>query len=117
MAGATLDPARSRRVDMNPLPPLFEDRDRHDPKPRRCAETSLEFLDRVLGECWNRLRGELNRWFAAYPDHAACDLPNRFRGDDGQHDVAYWELYLHQVLTGTGRRVTPQMSMAWRGVP
>jgi len=48
-----------------------------------------------------------NRWFAAFPQDAASDLSARFRGDDVQHDGAWWELYLHQVLTGTGRRVTP----------
>ena len=86
---------------------LFSVRERTDPRPSREGETRFEFLDRVAGPFWDRLRSLLEGWFAEYPATESLDLAQRFRSDDDQHDAAWWELYLHRVLTATGHRLTP----------
>jgi len=86
---------------------LFSVRDRTETGPRRGTESSFEFLDRVAGPFWDRLRALIDAWFTDYPAIESFDLAQRFRSDDDQHDAAWWELYLHRVLTATGRRLTP----------
>lgn len=83
---------------------LFSERPRTDTGQAGHAESSFAFLDRVDQPYWERVRQELERWFAAYPEgHEARDLRNRFRKDDeGQHLGAWWELYLHRLFTCLG---------------
>jgi hypothetical protein len=86
---------------------LFTERIRTDPQPAGYAEPSFSFLDRVDQPYWSRVRAELDRWFADFPDgQASRDLRNRFRKQDpGQHYAAWWELYLHRLLTRCGFHV------------
>lgn len=83
---------------------LFSDRVRTERDQAGFAESHFAFVDRVDQPYWERIRQELNRWFAAYPEgEAARDLRSRFRKDDeGQHLGAWWELYLHRLLTRLG---------------
>ena len=84
---------------------LFTTRSRIDSAPKREGESRFGFLDRVAGPFWDRLRSMIDTWFASYPVAHATDLLARVQSDDDQLDAAWWELYLHQVLTGTGRTV------------
>jgi hypothetical protein len=88
-------------------PMLFSSRDRTDPSPSREGEARFEFLDRVAGPFWDRLRSVIESWFVEYPPAQSFDLAQRLRADDDQHDAAWWELYLYRILTATGRRLTP----------
>jgi hypothetical protein len=50
-----------------------------------------------------QVRGILDDWFARYPDEGSTDLRNRFRSQDGrQHNAAFLELYLHELLLRIG---------------
>ena len=71
------------------------------------AESSFAFLDRVAQPYWARIRDELDRWFADFPEgEHARDLRNRFRKDDPrQHYAAWWELYLYTFLRRSGFEV------------
>ena len=86
---------------------LFDELDRPDLGPRRYTEDTYSFLNRATGAFWERIRIELDRWYAAYPDDTG-DLLRRFRSrDHRQHYGARWELYLHQILISLGFGVTP----------
>ena len=56
---------------------------------------------------FENIREALERWFVPYPDHEKTDLRARFRKSDHNHDAAFFELYLHQVLTRLG--LSPQV--------
>lgn len=49
------------------------------------------------------VRALLQRWFAAYPEKHRSELRSRFRSRrDNQHHAAFFELYLHALLTSLG---------------
>jgi hypothetical protein len=82
---------------------LFDELDRSDCSPASNAEHSFEFLNRVGGAFWERLRGTLETWFADYPAAHAAELRGRFRSERaGGHLSAWWELYLHRLFTRLG---------------
>jgi hypothetical protein len=82
---------------------LFREIERTDSSPARYGEDSFSFLDRVDQKFWQRVRTELERWFAAYPADEASDLRARFRDKHpAQHFAAWWELYLHRLFCQLG---------------
>ena len=46
-------------------------------------------------------RDELERWYSRFPDQDG-DLRSRFRGADHNHDGAFFELFLHELLPRLG---------------
>jgi hypothetical protein len=86
---------------------LFEDFQRTDSSPRGYQESIFSFLNRVDQPFWERIRGELDRWYAGYPDEQRqFDLRQRFRRPEpNQHFGAWWELYLHRLFRCLGFRV------------
>lgn len=85
-----------------PQPPLFDETPRSDPRPASDIEDSFTFLNRVAGPYWERVRQELNRWYAAFPDERG-GLRSRFRKrPPQQHYAAWWELYLHRLFSCLG---------------
>lgn len=92
---------------------LFSTIDRTDPSPGRYGEDSFSFLDRVDQKFWQRIRTELERWFAEYPADEAVDLRARFRDKDpAQHFAAWWELYLHRLFNRFQFRVDVHPELA-----
>lgn len=90
---------------------LFDDVERSDSGPARYSEDSFSFLNRVRGPYWERIRDELNSWYDAFPDESR-DLWRRFRSHDHrQHYGAWWELYLHRLLSAIGFDVTPNTQL------
>lgn len=86
---------------------LFDDVDRTESCPARFSEDTFSFLNRVHGAYWERIRQELNAWYEGFPDETR-DLWRRFRSrDHRQHYGAWWELYLHRLLTALGFDTTP----------
>jgi hypothetical protein len=86
---------------------LFNKLDRPDVGPRLYTEDTYTFLNRATGPFWERIRTELDLWYEGYPDDTG-DLRRRFQSrDHRQHYGAWWELYLHHLLTSLGFRVTP----------
>lgn len=82
---------------------LFDDFTRTDPSPARDGESSFEFMNRVRQPFWERIRDELDTWFADYPVDDADDLRARFRSSaPDQHFAAWWELYLHRFFRRLG---------------
>jgi hypothetical protein len=86
--------------------PLFDAVARSDGSPARYTEDSYAFLNRASGIVWERLREKLDAWYAAFPDDDG-DLRRRFRSaDPRQHFAAWWEIYLHALLTALGYKLT-----------
>ncbi len=82
-------------------------RDRTDETPRAHQEPAYAFLDRAAGARWERVRGELDSWFARLPAAARADLRNRFAQDaELDHAGAFWELWVHEAHRRRGFEVT-----------
>jgi hypothetical protein len=82
-------------------------RDRTDATPRAHQEPAYAFLDRVAGSQWERVRAELDSWFARLPAAARGDLRNRFAHTAGlDHAGAFWELWVHEAHRRRGFEVT-----------
>jgi len=85
---------------------LFDKHPRSEPDPRGYDEDAFTFLNRASGIVWERIRAELEVWYAAYPDETG-DLRARFRSrDHRQHYGAWWELYVLTLLSAVGFRVS-----------
>lgn len=88
---------------------LFElDRERTDSDPGRACETTFEFLDRVSGPVWNRVRALLNDWVASLPATSHAHTISRLKSPEGWVvRSAYWEVYLFNLLRLSGAQPTP----------
>jgi hypothetical protein len=88
-------------------PTLFSVRDRTVASPRAHQESAYAFLDRAAGARWQRVRGELDGWFARLPAAARADLRNRFaQTAELDHAGAFWELWVHEAHRRRGFDVT-----------
>jgi hypothetical protein len=86
---------------------LFSVRDRTDASPRAHQEPAYAFLDRAAGPRWERVRSELDSWFARLPAAARADLRNRFaQTAELDHAGAFWELWVHEAHRRRGFEVT-----------
>lgn len=84
------------------LPPS----DRKDRSPRRPNESSYGFLNRSGSDFFAPVRELWQRWVDALPvDDRPGVVGNLSSGDDDAFQSAFWELYLHQLLTGSGCEV------------
>lgn len=82
---------------------LFDDVDRSDGRPATYSEDNFSFLNRVDGPLWEKIRVELEAWFAEFPQEHRDDLRERFRSaDPRQHFPAWWELYLFHLFRRLG---------------
>jgi hypothetical protein len=86
---------------------LFDALQRCDPSPASDSEDSFTFLNRVDTPFWAEVRRLLEEWFSRYPVDEGVELRERFRSKlPGQHWGAWWELYLHELFTRLGYRLT-----------
>jgi hypothetical protein len=78
--------------------------DRTDASPKRAAETDAEFFGRIAGPFWDQVRDVINEWWSHLPDHAQPGVRSRLldRNSDTNVFSALWELYLHEMLLGSG---------------
>ena len=78
---------------------LFDDIKRADTSPALFSESSYQFVNRVAGAPWDKVRALLEAWFVEHPANATRDLYNRFTDiDDSQHLGAWWELYIASLF-------------------
>jgi hypothetical protein len=85
---------------------LFDDIQRADTSPALFSESSYQFLNRVAGAPWDKVRALLEAWFVDHPANVKHDLYNRFTDiDDGQHLGAWWELYIASLFRLLGYEV------------
>ena len=91
---------------------LFDDKPRDFTKPSRRAESTYAFLDRSSLPEFERVRCMLERWVERLPkEHqqkTVANLRHRAPGsgkDEIQFNGAFFELFLHEFLHGTGGEV------------
>ncbi|MET8136316.1 hypothetical protein ABZV24_30995 [Streptomyces sp. NPDC005251] len=90
---------------------------RTDTAPKRAAEPHAEFFERVAGPFWDQVRDVINEWWSRFPDQDQPGLLSRLRDRNSDTNVfsALWELYLHQMLLGSGCRVEVEQQRGTRG--
>lgn len=82
---------------------LFDDIDRNHTGPALYAQPSFDYLNRSARLECQRIRDLLEQWFEDFPSEVQDDLRARFRSeDDRQHLSAFFELYLHELLSKSG---------------
>jgi hypothetical protein len=82
---------------------LFDNTARDHEGPARYAEPSFSYLNRSARPAVKRIRQVLEAWFGQYPESEQAELRGRFRSnDDRQHNSAFFELLLHEVLAAMG---------------
>lgn len=87
---------------------LFDDVVRSDTGPAAYAEPSFPYWNRTARADIERVRYELEQWFARYPPSSAPDLRARVRSsNDVQHQGAFFELFLHELLLRKDASVDP----------
>lgn len=85
---------------------LFDYGECADLGPAGYAEPIFHYWNRSARRIATKLRQEIESWFDRYPDQSARDLRQRFRSDDdAQHAGAFFELFLHQLLTRLGAQI------------
>ncbi|MET8902171.1 hypothetical protein [Streptomyces sp. NPDC004538] len=96
---------------------VYRSRHRSDVSPKRAAEADAEFLDRIAGPFWDQVRDVINEWWSHFPDHAQPGLRSRLldRNSDTNVYSALWELYLHELLLGSGCTVEVEPQIGTNG--
>lgn len=85
---------------------LFNKKVRVDKSPRRYSEPLYEYLDRSSGKVSNRIRELLENWLSHYPDNSKKEFKGRFcSSDDIQHQSAFFELCIHEMLLCLGFQI------------
>ena len=86
---------------------LFDEIERNDYELAQYAEPLFAYLNRTARVEFARIRRELEEWFTRYPASGQAELRARFRSDiDSQHQSAFFELFLHELLLRLGCQVT-----------
>lgn len=96
---------------------VYTSRSRTDSSPKRASEPEAEFFDRIAGPFWDQVRDVINEWWSHLPDHAQPGARSRLldRNSDSNVFSALWELYLHEMLLGSGCTVEIEQSLGTRG--
>ncbi|MDI5969930.1 hypothetical protein POF50_011375 [Streptomyces sp. SL13] len=92
-------------------------RKRTDASPQKAAERDAEFYDRIAGPYWDQVRDVINEWWSHLPGEAQPGLCSRLldRNSDPNVRSALWELYLHEMLLGSGCTVEIEHRIGTRG--
>ena len=94
---------------------LFDDICRNYTGPSLRSESTYSFLNRSSHPGTEKIRNMLQRWIDRLPQEhrkkVVSDMRNIGRGsisDDIQFDAAFFELFLHEFLLGTGAKIEVQ---------
>lgn len=86
---------------------LFDDVIRNNFGPAEYAEPIFTFLNRTARVEFDRIRQELEKWFSHYSTSEQAELRAHFRSSiDSQHQAAFFELFLHELLIKMGCKIT-----------
>ena len=82
---------------------LFDNIPRNFKGPRGHSDPLYEYINRSARPSMERIRILLEDWFSNYPADAQNEIRARFRtSDDIQHRSAFFEIYLHALLSKLG---------------
>jgi len=92
---------------------LFNEMDRDYTGPAHYTEPKFNYLNRCARLECKKIRNLLEQWFRNFPSEIQDELRARFRSkDDRQHLAAFFELYLHELLSKSGFSVEPHPTMS-----
>jgi len=91
---------------------LFDDFERTFDEPMTELEPSFIYLNRSARPAFAKVRKELERWFANYPESAKRQLKLRLREE---FESAFYELFLHELLVRMGAKVEIEPNLGTRG--
>ncbi len=86
---------------------LFESGERTNDRPGRYGEPEFSYIDQAARPAMAAFRQMANEWFSRLSDSEKADVRGRFQSEGYQHSSAFWELYLHELLTRTGYSLKP----------
>jgi len=85
---------------------LFDEISRNYKGTRGHAEPLYEYLNHSARPSIERVRNLLEDWFSNFPSDSKNELRTRFRAtDDIQHRSAFFEIYLHALLSKLGFQI------------
>jgi hypothetical protein len=85
---------------------LFDELSRDDDGPASYSEPKFNYLNRSARPAFIAIRTLLEDWFSRYPEAHRKNLYGRFRSsDDRNHQSAFFELFLHELLLRLGCRL------------
>ncbi len=84
---------------------LFDVGPRTENRLKLASESHFSFYNLSAEAHVETVRHLLENWFTRYPDEAKDELRARLRGDDTNFHGAFFELYLHELLTRMGYQV------------
>jgi hypothetical protein len=91
---------------------LFDDVTRSDQRPARDHEPLFDYYNTSGRRSVDGIRTILETWFQRIPESAKTELRARFRSHtDSQHQSAFLEIYLHELLWCMGFPVTPHPNL------
>ena len=86
--------------------PVFEDKERTDPSPKRRNELTYAFYDRVAGEKFEVIRDLVNTWTGELPASEISEVVARFRTpEEIKFDTAVAEIVMHAAFRRLGFQV------------
>ncbi|MGW7750283.1 hypothetical protein ACWGK6_01680 [Streptomyces violaceusniger] len=90
---------------------------RADMAPKRASESDAEFFERIAGPFWDQVRDVINEWWSHLPPDAQPGLRSRLRDRNSDANVfsALWELYVHEMLLGSGCTVEIEQQIGTGG--
>ncbi|WP_394617156.1 hypothetical protein JNUCC0626_47365 [Lentzea sp. JNUCC 0626] len=96
---------------------IYADRSRTDSCSKRESESEAEFYDRVAGPFWDQVRETINEWWSHLPADVRPGFRSRLqdRNSDTNVGSTLWELYLHEMLIGSGCTVEIERAAGDRG--
>ncbi|WP_405413650.1 hypothetical protein [Streptomyces rubiginosohelvolus] len=96
---------------------VYVRRNRTDASPKRAAEPDSEFFERIAGPFWDQVRDVINEWWSHLPAQSRPGMRSRLLDRNSGTNVfsALWELYLHEMLIGSGCKVAIEHSVGTTG--
>ncbi|MDX2539742.1 hypothetical protein PV437_42310, partial [Streptomyces scabiei] len=96
---------------------VYISRHRTDATPKRASESDAEFFERIAGPFWDQVRDVINEWWSHLPPDAQPGLRSRLRDRNSDANVfsALWELYVHEMLLGSGCTVEIEQQIGTGG--
>lgn len=91
---------------------LFDDIKRDCHKPSTELESAYSFLNRSARPVFGQVRDEIESWLANYPNAERAELVARLKDD---FFSPWYELFLYQLLTIMGAKVTVHPKVGTRG--
>jgi hypothetical protein len=91
---------------------VFDDFARSDQTRSDHSEATFSFLNRSAWPACKEIRSETESWFSRYPLAERAELRTRLRSTlDREHEGAFFELLLHELLTRLGGEVVVHPSV------